>query len=176
VAAGWQGSPHLGQPLHAFAGDLGFATYAAEVLAAERLPARLLTVEITETALLQVVGHALEVCRQLRALGIGIALDDFGVGHSPVQYLRWFPVSRIKVDGSLVADLSADPQARTIVGALVRMARDLGIETVGEGVETPEMQRILNELGCDLAQGYLYAAPMPAAALATWARSHAAAV
>ncbi|MEX2373192.1 MAG: GGDEF domain-containing protein [Dehalococcoidia bacterium] len=148
--------------------DLDFPDYVSEVLATAGLAAHLVTVEVTETAVMTLVGNALEVAQRLRALGLGIALDDFGVGHSPIQYLRWFPVSRIKLDLTLVRDLQQDSEVRPIVRALLEMARALDIETVGEGVEEVEQHRILREMGCDFTQGYLHARPMDAAAFDAW--------
>lgn len=152
--------------------DLDFPVHASEVLAAAGVAPELITIEITETAMVTLFGNALAVTRQLGDLGIRMALDDFGIGHSPIHYLRAFPVSRVKVDLTLVRDLARVPEVRSIVQTLIGMAKAMHLETVGEGVETSEAERILQELGCDLVQGYLHGRPMDVPAFGRWMRAH----
>jgi diguanylate cyclase (GGDEF)-like protein/PAS domain S-box-containing protein len=135
-------------------GDVGRA------LRSSGLPAALLHVEITETALLD--SHDLTPLEELRALGVKIALDDFGTGYSSLAHLQGSPVDLLKVDRSFVAS-DLDSSSWHIVRAVLDMARALGITTVAEGIETEEQLELLRGAGCDIGQGYLLGRPMPAA-------------
>jgi EAL domain-containing protein (putative c-di-GMP-specific phosphodiesterase class I) len=99
--------------------------------------------------------------RALKSLGVCLAIDDFGTGFSSLAHLRRFPVDVLKIDGTFVAGLGREPQDASIVAAIVSLAHALDLRTVAEGVETDEQLEILEQLGCDLAQGYLFARPMP---------------
>jgi diguanylate cyclase (GGDEF)-like protein/PAS domain S-box-containing protein len=125
-----------------------------------------LDLEVTESVLMRDVGHSAEILGTLKALGVNISVDDFGTGYSSLSYLRRFPVDRLKVDRSFVAGLGSQPEDSAIVGAIVNLAHALGLVAVGEGVETPTQARALRAMGCDLAQGYHFGSPMPAAELA----------
>ena len=96
-----------------------------------------------------------------RELGIKVALDDFGTGHSSLTLLRSLPIDRVKIDQTFVRELGIDAPATAIVRSVVTLAKDLGLEVVAEGVETPEQAEVLGELGCQFAQGYLWARAMP---------------
>ncbi len=98
-----------------------------------------------------------------RDAGIQVALDDFGTGFASLSYLRAFPFSKIKIDRSFVADLGRDEGCLAIVRAATRLARDLGMDTIAEGIETPLQFLQLRQLGCAEGQGYLFGRPMPAA-------------
>ncbi|HYD56272.1 MAG TPA: EAL domain-containing protein, partial [Burkholderiales bacterium] len=126
----------------------------------------LLELEITESQLMQDPEHAVRVLEALHAAGIGIAIDDFGTGYSSLSYLTRFPVSSLKIDRSFVADVLSDRADATIVRTVVDMAHSLGVTVVAEGVETEAQAAFLSALGCEQAQGFLFARPMPAAALA----------
>ena len=123
---------------------------------------RRLELEITENVLLDDTQGALEKLQQLRQMGIRIALDDFGTGYSSLAYLRRFPFDKIKIDRSFIREIVHEPTARTIVGAIVEMARALDMDVVAEGVENAESLQLLQELGCDIAQGYHIFPPMTA--------------
>ncbi|HKE78998.1 MAG TPA: EAL domain-containing protein [Solirubrobacteraceae bacterium] len=118
-----------------------------------------LVVEITESAIME--AGAAAVLRSLKDLGVRLAMDDFGTGYSSLSHLRRFPLDVIKVDRSFVAALG-DGQGSSIAGAIVSLARALGLRTVAEGIEDDEQHRAVRALGCDLGQGYLFARPMPA--------------
>ncbi len=135
-------------------------------LAAAGLAARRLELEITETVLLQSNQRNLAVMHQLRACGIGIVMDDFGVGYSSLSYLRRFPFSRIKIDQSFVRDLTTRENSIFVVRAIVVLCRNLGIRTTAEGIETREELDILLAEGCTELQGYLFSRPQPAGELA----------
>ncbi len=137
-----------------------------ESLAAAGLPARRLELEITESVLLQSNQRNVAVMHQLRDHGIGIVMDDFGIGYSSLSYLRSFPFDRIKIDQSFVRDLTTRDDAIFVVRAIVGLCRNLGIRTTAEGVENAEQLDILLEEGCTELQGYLFSRPQPAGELA----------
>lgn len=128
------------------------------------LAAEGLRLEITESAIMEHVDAASSALRELRARGIEIDLDDFGTGYSSLSYLHRFPISRVKIDRSFVSRLRDENQAREIVRAIVRLADSLGMEAVAEGVEHEDDARLLREMECPLAQGYLYGHPVDRAA------------
>jgi EAL domain-containing protein (putative c-di-GMP-specific phosphodiesterase class I) len=123
------------------------------------LPQRL-EFEITETALLKDFNTAKTILQQFKDLGIRIALDDFGTGYSSLSHPRAFPISTIKVDRSFVQEFGVAPDATAIVTAILRLARDLGMTSTAEGIETPEQPARLTAAGCEQAQGYLLGKPM----------------
>src|SRR6202011_2123744 len=139
-----------------------------ELLARWDVPARLLSVEITEGALLADPALALGILHQLQQLGVVASLDDFGSGYSSLGYLKQFPVRELKIDRSLVSDIARNPRDRTIVSSTVDLGHSLGLVVVAEGVEDEATLTLLSTLGCDLAQGFLIARPMPALHLVEW--------
>ncbi len=132
-----------------------------------------LTLEITESMLMEEPERAHVVLADLRALGLSISIDDFGTGYSSLVYLKRLTIDEVKIDKAFVFGLGvdADPADAAIVRAVVAMARPLQCEVVAEGVETVEAWTFLQELGCDLAQGYYFSRPLPATALEQWART-----
>jgi diguanylate cyclase (GGDEF)-like protein len=132
-----------------------------------------LTLEITESMLMEEPERAHVVLVDLRTLGVSIAIDDFGTGYSSLAYLKRLPIDEVKIDKAFVFGLGADadPADAAIVQAVVAMARPLQCEVVAEGVESAETWTFLRELGCDLAQGYYFSRPLPAAELEQWART-----
>lgn len=109
--------------------------------------------------------------RRLSALGIRIAVDDFGTGYAPLAYLMALPVDVVKIDMSFAQMVTTDPTAAAVVGFTVDLARHLELEVVAEGVEDIETFDELSRLGCDLAQGYFICRPLPAAEITEWLRS-----
>lgn len=150
--------------------DASFPDFVEDLLAQHQLPPSSIGFEITETALVTYFDDALNVCRRLRDLGILISVDDFGIGHSPVLYLRDFPVAEIKVDRSLIREAPEDSGIAGIVRALTGMAVALDVSVVAEGVETAEQRRAARALGCELGQGWLFARAMPPDEFTAWAR------
>ncbi|HEX9190275.1 MAG TPA: EAL domain-containing protein [Vicinamibacteria bacterium] len=130
------------------------------VLAETRLAADLLELEITESLAMQKPEITRSTLRDLRALGVRLAIDDFGTGYSSLSFLREFPIDTLKVDRTFVRDIDRDSGAATIVATVIAMARTLGLQVVAEGVEREEQLRVLRELGCDRAQGYLFGRPL----------------
>ena len=124
-----------------------------------------LWLEITESVLMEDADAAVAALERLRGLGVHLCVDDFGTGYSSLAYLRRFPVDALKVDRSFVAGLGKDPEDSAIVEAVVSMAHSLRLSVVAEGVETDEQLNRLRELGCELAQGFYFAAPVPPSAL-----------
>ena len=90
-----------------------------------------------------------------------VAIDDFGTGHSSLAYLKRFPVDSLKIDGSFVAGLGEDAEDEVIVSGVISLAYGLGLKVVAEGVETEAQKTLIGEMGCDLAQGYLFSKPLP---------------
>jgi len=118
-------------------------------------------IEITETAILPDVQAAAREIAAARELGIKVALDDFGTGHSSLTLLRSLPIDRVKIDQTFVRELTRDANDAAIVRSVITLAHDLGLEVVAEGVETPDQARMLGQLGCQYAQGYLWAKALP---------------
>ena len=131
-------------------------TLAQTGLAAERLE-----LEVTEGLLLEDLDSVVRTMQALRGMGIRMILDDFGTAHSNLSYLRGLPFDGVKIDRSFLRALNSDAQARALVEAMLAMARALGLDVVGEGVETPEQLALLSLLQCRCAQGYLLGRPQP---------------
>jgi EAL domain-containing protein (putative c-di-GMP-specific phosphodiesterase class I) len=112
--------------------------------------------------------RAMSVLGLLSALGVGLSLDDFGVGYSSLTYLKRLPVTEIKIDKSFVMNITRDESDALIVRSTIGLARSLGLRTVAEGVETEESWARLVALGCDVAQGFYLCEPKPADELAHW--------
>ena len=133
-----------------------------------------LEIEITESSLMGDHAQAREALTHLRAIGVRTSIDDFGTGYSSLSYLRELPVHALKIDRAFITDLLDDPDSEAIVRSIIELARNLGLETVAEGVEDERVSQRLTSLGCDYVQGFAYARPMPADALLRWLRAHVA--
>jgi EAL domain-containing protein (putative c-di-GMP-specific phosphodiesterase class I) len=145
-----------------------------DALADAGLEAGRLEMEITESVLLHSNERNLAIMHEFHASGIGIVMDDFGVGYSSLNYLRQFPFQRIKIDRCFVADLGISRDAVCVVRAILGLCRDLDIRTIAEGVETVEQMEILLAEGCTDMQGYLFSRPKPIALLDAIRTAHAA--
>lgn len=143
--------------------DNGFADTVSDVLERTGLAAKHLTIEVTEGALTGSHTDAEAVLGQLRQLGIRIAVDDFGTGHSSLSRLRHLRIHELKIDRSFVAPIGEDASAEPLVESILALAASLGLEVVAEGVETPEQLAFLAAHGCDNVQGYLLSKPRSAA-------------
>ena len=137
------------------------------ILSRTGLPPEYLTLEITESALMEDAASALEVLRALKEIGVLLAIDDFGTGYSSLSYLQRFPLDILKVDRLFVEALGVNAEGEEIVSAVINLAHALGLQVVAEGVETLEQLQILRSLECDLAQGFLFSRPLPATELVT---------
>lgn len=140
----------------------GLVEQIRAVLASTGLPPQLLHLELTETAIMDLHPEVLRQLSQIRAVGVQIGLDDFGTGYASLTHLRRLPLDFVKVDRSFVDGLGRDPGDERIVSAVIDLARNLGLRSIGEGVETSEQLERLRALGCDQAQGYLFARPAAA--------------
>jgi len=143
----------------------------ALILTHTRLPAERLTLELTESLLMDDPATARRTLVRLKALGIRIAIDDFGTGHSSLAYLKEFPLDILKIDRSFVSGLGQNLVDQALAGTVVSLARALGLVATAEGVESAEQLAELRELGCDKGQGYYFARPMPPEELLTMLRN-----
>jgi EAL domain-containing protein (putative c-di-GMP-specific phosphodiesterase class I) len=121
-----------------------------------------LGVEITEGMLLENRPEILRQLVELRQAGATVSLDDFGTGYSALSYLKKFPIDFLKIDKSFISGIDTDANDLAIVGAIIAMAKQLGIKLIAEGVETLTQAEILRGMGCDMAQGFFFGRPMPA--------------
>ncbi len=128
------------------------------------LDPRGLTLEIPESTAMEDAHATAETLEKLKAMGVRIEVDDFGTGYSSLSYLKHFPVDYLKIDRAFIAAVGQNPEDEGIVGAVVELAHTLGLEVVAEGVENGEQLGLLQEMGCELAQGYYFWAPLPAEA------------
>ena len=138
-------------------------------LARNQINPNLLTCEITESVAMEDAESTMKIFESLAAVGVHISIDDFGTGYSSLSYLRKLPAEELKIDRSFVLDLETSADARAVVDAVIKLAQALGLKVVAEGVETEAQNQILRSLGCDELQGFLFAKPMAAKALAVWA-------
>ena len=134
-------------------------------LARTGLPAEYLELEITEGVLLGTAEQAIATLHQLKSLGVGVSIDDFGTGFSSLSYLKSLPIDSVKIDRSFVRDVNDDTNDAAIAKAIISMAHNLGLRVVAEGVETAEQMEFLSRNRCDEFQGFLLARPMPLEAL-----------
>ncbi len=141
--------------------SVGFAARVAAVLDTFPDPPSLLTLELTENVLVQDSERAVIVLDDLKALGVTLAIDNFGSGDSSLIHLRKFPVDMIKMDSSFIATLDHHPTSRAIPGAVVDIAHQLGMKVVAEGVETADRHEQVARIGCDYSQGIFFAEPAP---------------
>jgi EAL domain-containing protein (putative c-di-GMP-specific phosphodiesterase class I) len=146
-------------------GDPGLPACIAAMLDEAGLPPTALIVEVTEGRPIADDDTAGRVLGALRAQGVDCAIDDFGIGHANLEALLRLPFNELKIDRSFVAQAAETPEAWTIVRATIRLARELRLRVVAEGIETDEIERRLREAGCEQGQGYRYGCPMPREAL-----------
>jgi diguanylate cyclase (GGDEF)-like protein len=154
---------------------LGFATEVIEILAALEMPPSRLIVEVTETALLCDPQRAAVVLQQLSEAGVRISLDDFGQGQTSLGYLSALPIEELKIDRGFVLDMLDNDAHAAIVRSIIELGHNLGLQVVGEGVESDEILDRLREFGCDVVQGYLFAEAMPLEQLEEWLKTTVAA-
>jgi diguanylate cyclase len=140
----------------------------ATQLANHGVPADLLEIEVTESALMTDPARAQRLLEQLFALGIRIAIDDFGAGYTSLGQLRTLPVSELKIDRSFVTSMDTDPGSAVIVQSVVDLGHNLGLTIIAEGVESERVMTALSQIGCDVAQGYFISHPVTAAAVDVW--------
>ncbi len=140
--------------------DPGFAERVVDALETSGLPPELLCLDLTDAAL-AVAGHdTWGLVRPLKMLGVQLALDGLGTGSTAIEYLRELQLDMVRIDRLFIADIATSPDDQTIVRALLQLGSGLGLRSVAQGVETEEQVMALLEMGCDLAQGYLFGRPM----------------
>jgi EAL domain-containing protein (putative c-di-GMP-specific phosphodiesterase class I) len=126
-----------------------------------RLDARRLSLEVTETAYISVLDENSTALERLKALGVNLSIDDFGAGYSSLSYLKRLPADILKMDSAFLGGLGEDAEDTAIVRMVVDLAHTLGMKVIAEGVESWEQAALLGEMGCDMAQGYYFARPLP---------------
>lgn len=139
-----------------------------DILVTTGFPAERLTMEVTESVLVDEGPFVATTLQRLREMGVRLSIDDFGTGYSSLVYLRRLNADALKIDRSFVDGLGRDSEAHAIVLAVISLARSLGLDLVAEGVETDDQRRLLVGLGCQFAQGYLFSRPVPGAELERW--------
>ena len=144
-----------------------------ELLAHCKLEPSSLTLEVTESAMMEDPQQALAVITRLSEAGVSFAIDDFGTGYSSLGYLKQLPVHEVKIDRSFVTDMAEDASNAMIVHSIVELAHNLGLKVVAEGVESAAGWELLHRLACDMAQGYYLSRPLPAGALRAWLQDSA---
>jgi PAS domain S-box-containing protein/diguanylate cyclase (GGDEF)-like protein len=147
------------------------AATVARILAETGLDPHLLELELTESASMEDPKKSIEILRQLKDMGVQLAIDDFGTGYSNLNYLKRFPVDKLKLDQSFVKDIGSDPDDLSIARAVIAMAHGLRLTVIAEGVETAEQLALLAENGCDEIQGYFFSRPVDAAACGEMVRA-----
>ncbi|MGI5507130.1 putative bifunctional diguanylate cyclase/phosphodiesterase [Lentzea sp. CA-135723] len=150
--------------------DRTFPEQVSVLLERHRVPADVLTLEITESAIIADPHRASDVLTRLRDLGVRLSIDDFGTGYSSIAYLRTMPVHEMKIDRSFTTNMRSDASSGAITRSLLGLAHNLELEVVAEGVEDEETWSVLAALGCDIVQGYCLSRPLPADQFADWLR------
>jgi diguanylate cyclase (GGDEF)-like protein len=148
--------------------DEDFPDQVSQALRRWQIPPSYLQLEITESTLLSDPKRALGVLSRLSQMGVELSIDDFGTGYSSLSHLRRLPLKELKIDKSFVQNMAVDENDLVIVRSTIDLGRNLGLQVVAEGVETSEVWKKLQALGCDYAQGFYNSRPMPAAELVRW--------
>ncbi|MGZ2411642.1 EAL domain-containing protein (putative c-di-GMP-specific phosphodiesterase class I) [Sphingomonas sp. F9_3S_D5_B_2] len=149
--------------------NLDFPDLVERMCRGLEVPTDRLVLELTEGATQPLI-KLIDTLTRFRIKGIGLAIDDFGTGYSSLMQLRQLPFTEVKIDQAFVSDLPRSRDCRLIVQSIADLAHGLGLTATAEGVETIEQLRLVQELGCDLVQGYLISPPMRAEELVTWKR------
>ena len=141
--------------------EADFFEFTSNTLKAENIAPEHIHLEITERLLMDQPKKAKETLQRCRDAGIAISIDDFGTGYSSLSYLHHFPINILKIDQAFIKDMSSDKAVLELVKSIISLGKNLGMEIIAEGIEQPEEAKILKKLGCDKAQGYHFARPMP---------------
>jgi diguanylate cyclase (GGDEF)-like protein len=162
---------HMTVAVNVSARNLGRAGFAGKIVAMldeVGVSAERLYIEVTETALMTDPTRAATVLAELNTAGLRVSIDDFGTGQTSLSYLSTLPIGELKIDRSFIADMIDEPGHAAIVHSIAELGHSLGFRVVGEGIETREVLDALAASGCDVAQGYYFARPMPAEKLVRW--------
>ncbi len=138
-----------------------FLDHVYRILSESDVPAKQIKLEITERLLIQQPDHAKEVLEMCRQAGMSIAIDDFGTGYSSLSYLYYFPIETLKIDQSFVRAMTKDAKSMELVKSIIGLGKNMNMTIIAEGVEDETEGKILRDLGCDAAQGYYFAKPLP---------------
>lgn len=149
-----------------------FVAVLRSVLEDSGVNPRNIELELTESVLMHHVEEVLETLKEIRALGVSLAIDDFGTGFSSLNYLRRFPINRLKIDQSFVRDIENTPANESITKAIIALAGSLSLEIVAEGIEKTTERAVLENLGCTEGQGYYFAKPLSATDVSHWMETH----
>jgi diguanylate cyclase (GGDEF)-like protein len=152
--------------------DTRLDSRVAGLLTRHQLPPTLLTLELTESGFIEDPTRALHMLDAIASLGVSLSIDDFGTGYSSLSHLARMPVHELKIDRSFVQGLESDAEFAHVVRSAIDMGHGLGMKVVAEGIETEQAAARLRDFGCDIAQGYLYAKPMPLAEFEAWLSGH----
>lgn len=152
--------------------DRQFPESIREILKKYHVKASQLSLEVTETAMMDDPARALDILKQLNAIGIRLSIDDFGTGYSSLAYIKQLSVQEIKIDRSFVMEMDNSKSDAIIVQTTVNMCHDLSLEVVAEGVETETASASLQKMGCDYLQGYYFSRPLPFKQLVEWLKGH----
>ncbi len=176
LAMQWPASlDHIRLSINITAADIDqpdLAQQVSRMLAETGFPADRLTLEITESGLIDNLSAAAERLAELRAEGIRIAIDDFGTGYSSLAYLKSLPLDYLKIDQHFARDIAGSPRDRIVVRSVIEMALSLGLAVIAEGIETQEQLALIAAEGCGLIQGFLFAPPLTSVQLAEFAAGH----
>ncbi|HYK00722.1 MAG TPA: EAL domain-containing protein [Thermoanaerobaculia bacterium] len=149
----------------------GFAELVHAAIAESGISPHMLQLEITESAAMLSFEQTMKVLREIREMGVSLAVDDFGTGQSSLIYLKHFPIDTVKIDKEFLRDVTSDETAAAIVAHVINLAHTLQLKVVAEGVETEEQYTFLRHYACDLMQGYLFSPPLPAAEVLPYLRT-----
>ena len=153
--------------------DINFFNLIVDIIKKHTIDPRLITIEITESVLMQEIERNASVLQQFTNMGIKISIDDFGTGYSSLNYLKYFSIDSLKIDKSFVQDLVKNRNDELIVDAIIAMSHRLNFKVIAEGVETKEQWDFLKNHGCDEAQGYYFCKPKPADQLIKFIKKNA---
>lgn len=153
--------------------DSSFTRMVTDALSTSGVPADRLTLEITEGALADQTDVAISAMHELRALGVRLAVDDFGSGYSSMAYLKRLPIDELKIDKAFVLEMLTDKRDQPITRSIIELGHSLGLTVVAEGVESPALEEILRLFGCDVVQGFGICRPRAADELTEWLAKHA---
>lgn len=145
-----------------------FAQQLLARLEQQQIPERFLALEVTESGLVSDMNHARQQLAQLADMNIAVAIDDFGTGQSSLAYIKTLPFSTLKIDRAFVMDLETSAIDRQLAHTITQLAHSVGCDVVAEGIETSAQAAYLSSIGCEAAQGYFYARPLPAEAFVSW--------
>ena len=140
----------------------GFVAEIVQAIGIDAYAAAGLELEITESVIMEDIKHSIATLQAIRAMGVTVAVDDFGTGFSSLSYLSKLPVDTLKIDRSFVIDMTATQEGLALVSTIINLAHSLKLNVVAEGVETEEQSRLLRLLNCDEMQGFLFSKPVPA--------------